>query len=159
VPEDGYAPGPRAGSGIRRLVGLSTSRDFVRWERPRRIFAPDGRDEGLLEFYGMGAMHVRGGLYIGFVRVLRDDLACDPGGPKDGIGYSVLATSRDGLTWRRHRAPFFDRNPERGAWDHAMAWIGAALPVGDEVLLYYGGYGPAVTRSRRGRSGSSAWRG
>jgi hypothetical protein len=85
----------------------------------------------------MGAMHVRGGLHIGLVRVLRDDL---PGGPKDGIGYSVLATSRDGLTWRRHRAPFFDRNPERGAWDHAMAWIGAALPVGDEVFLYYGGY-------------------
>src|SRR5262249_55099506 len=80
VPEDGYAPGPRAGSGIRRLVGLSTSRDFVRWERPRRIFAPDGRDEGLLEFYGMAAMHVRGGLHIGLVRVLRDDLPCDPGG-------------------------------------------------------------------------------
>jgi hypothetical protein len=140
VPEDGYAPGPRAGSGIRRLVGLSTSRDFVRWERPGRIFAPDGRDDGLLEFYGMGAMHVRGGLHIGLVRVLRDDLACDPGGPEDGIGYSVLATSRDGLTWRRHRVPFFDRNPARGAWDHAMAWIGAAQPVGDEVFLYYGGY-------------------
>ena len=53
---------PRAGKGIRRLVGLSTSPDFLRWERPRRIFGPDERDEGLLEFYGMGAVHLRGSL-------------------------------------------------------------------------------------------------
>jgi hypothetical protein len=140
VPEDGYAPGPRAGAGIRRLVGISRSMDFVRWERPRRIFTPDEKDEGLLEFYGMGAMHVRGGLHIGLVRVLRDDLPCDPGGPEDGIGYSVLATSRDGIDWHRRREPFLDRNAERGTWDHAMTWIGAALPVGDELFLYYGGY-------------------
>ena len=152
VPEDGYAPGPRAGKGIRRLVGLSTSPDFLHWERPRRIFAPDERDDGLLEFYGMGAVHLRGSLRIGLVRVLRDDLSCDPGGPKDGIGYSVLATSRDGINWQRRREPFLDRNPARGSWDHAMTWIGAAVPVGDEVFFYYGGYarghkvGPATER-------------
>ena len=28
--------------------------DFVRWEKPWRIFTPDARDDGLLEFYGMG---------------------------------------------------------------------------------------------------------
>ncbi|MGE3817863.1 MAG: hypothetical protein AB7I30_00355 [Isosphaeraceae bacterium] len=140
VPEDGFAPGPRAGKGIRRLVGLSTSDDFVHWERPRRIFAPDDRDDGLLEFYGMGAVHLRGSLRIGLVRVLRDDLPCDPGGPRDGIGYSVLATSRDGVTWRRSREPFLDRDPLPGSWDHAMAWIGAAVPLGDETIFYYGGY-------------------
>jgi hypothetical protein len=111
VPEDGYTPGPRAGKGIRRLVGLTTSPDFLRWERPRRIFVPDGRDDGLLEFYGMGAFHVRGALRIGLVRVLRDDLPCDPGGPKDGIGYSVLATSRDGVTWHRRREPSWTTTP------------------------------------------------
>jgi hypothetical protein len=140
LPEDGYAPAPRAGRSFRRLVGLSTSTDFVRWERPWRIFTPDGRDEGLLEFYGMGGMHRRGALTIGLVRVLRDDLGCDPGGPKDGVGYAVLATSRDGVTWHRFREPFLDRNPQRGSWDHAMAWVGGALPVGDEVYFYYGGY-------------------
>jgi hypothetical protein len=140
VAEDGLAPGPRAGKGIRRLVGLSTSPDFLRWERPRRIFAPDEQDDGLLEFYGMGALHVRGSLRIGLVRVLRDDLPCDPGGPRDGIGYSVLATSRDGLTWQRRREPFLGRDPGRGTWDHAMSWIGAVVPVGDEVFFYYGGY-------------------
>jgi hypothetical protein len=140
VAEDGYAPGPRAGSGIRRLVGISTSPDFLHWDKPRRILAPDAEDQGLLEFYGMGAMHLRGTLRIGLVRVLRDDLPCDLGGPPDGIGYSTLATSRDGVTWRRRREPFLDRNPERGTWDHAMTWIGAAVPVGDEVFFYYGGY-------------------
>jgi hypothetical protein len=140
VSEDGFARGPRAGEGIRRLVGLTTSRDFVHWERPRRIFVPDDRDDGLLEFYGMGAIHLRGSLRIGLVRVLRDDLPCDPGGPRNGIGYAALATSRDGLTWQRRREPFLDRNHERGTWDHAMAWIGAAVPVGDEMFFYYGGY-------------------
>ena len=138
--EDGYAPAPKAGNAFRRLVGMSTSKDFLHWERPWRVFRPDDKDEGLLEFYGMGGMHLRGGLYIGLVRVLRDDLPCDPGGPKDGIGYTVLATSRDGVTWQRYREPFLDRNPENGSWDHAMSWMSAALPVGDEVFFYYGGY-------------------
>jgi hypothetical protein len=83
---------------------------------------------------------VRGGLHIGLVRVLRDDLPCDPDGPKDGIGYTVLATSRDGVTWHRYREPFLDRNLEAGSWDHAMTWMSDAVPVGDEVYFYYGGY-------------------
>src|ERR1044071_2853598 len=57
-----------------------------------RCSGPGQSDAGLLEFYGMGGMHVRGGLHIGLVRVLRDDLPCDEGGPKDGIGYTTLAT-------------------------------------------------------------------
>src|SRR4051812_41431160 len=67
-------------------------------------------------------------------------MPCDPGGPSDGIGYSARETSRDGIAWHRRREAFLDRNPLHGAWDHAMAWIGAALPVGDEVYFYYGGY-------------------
>src|SRR5207247_5526793 len=65
---------------------------------------------------------------------------CDAGGTKDGIGYTVLATSRDGVTWQRFREPFLDRNLEAGSWDHAMTWMSGALPVGDEVFFYYGGY-------------------
>src|SRR5205823_6491125 len=57
-----------------------------------------------------------------------------------GIGYTVLATSRDGVTWQRYREPFLDRNPQRGSWDHAMTWMSGALPVGDETFFYYGGY-------------------
>ena len=107
---------------------------------PGASSVPDALDEGLLEFYGMGGLHVRGGLQIGLVRILRDDLPCDSDGPKDGIGYTVLATSRDGVAWQRDRKPFLSRNPENGSWDHAMAWMSSALPVGDEVFFYYGGY-------------------
>ncbi|MGD9721519.1 MAG: hypothetical protein AB7O59_06475 [Pirellulales bacterium] len=138
--EDGYAPAPKAGRAFRRLIGMSASDDFLKWERPWRIFAPDAHDEGLLEFYGMGGMHVRGGLQLGLVRVLRDDLPCDPGGPVDGIGYTALATSRDGVHWHRFREPLVDRNLQPGSWDHAMAWGSAVVPVGDELYLYYGGY-------------------
>jgi hypothetical protein len=119
---------------------MSFSDDFVNWSEPFRICVADDMDEGLMEFYNMGGIHTRGRLLIGFVRVLRDDLPCDPNGPVEGIGYSVLATSRDGVNWHRFREPFLDRNPQSGTWDHAMAWIGAYLPVGDEVYLYYGGY-------------------
>lgn len=144
LPEDGYAKAPRAGGIFRRLVGMSTSKDFVNWSRPVRIFTPDAKDEGLLEFYGMGGMHQRGGLTIGFVRVLRDDLSCEPGGPKDGIGYSALAFTRDGINWTRLREPFLDRNPEPKTWDRAMSWIGGTLPIvipaGERLYFYYGGY-------------------
>lgn len=140
LPEDGYPPAPKAGNTFRRLVGMSESSDFIHWQQPWRIHVPDARDEGLLEFYGMGGMHVRGSLRIGLVRVLRDDLPCEAGGPKDGIGYTVLATSRDGQSWRRFREPFLDRNLKPGSWDHAMTWCSGVLPVRDELYLYYGGY-------------------
>ncbi|HVT27133.1 MAG TPA: hypothetical protein VHE81_03860, partial [Lacipirellulaceae bacterium] len=140
VPADGFAQGPRAGKSIRRLVSMSTSKDFVHWEKPGRVLVPNDKEEGLVEFYSMGGIHLRGGLYVGLVRVLRDDLPCDPGGPKNGIGYTALATSRDGRTWHRYREPFLNRNLEPGTWDHAMTWIGYALPVKDEVFFYYGGY-------------------
>ncbi len=140
VAEDGFAQTPRAGQSIRRLVGMSTSKDFVHWQKPWRILTPNDKQEGLVEFYGMGGIHQRGGLYIGLVRVLRDDLPCDPGGPKNGIGYAALAISRDGRTWHRFREPFLDRNPEPGSWDHAMTWMGCALPMNDEMYFYYGGY-------------------
>jgi hypothetical protein len=110
----------------------------------RRVLAPSpsaqSGDEGVTEFYGIGRVLARGDLLLGFLKVLRDDLAADPSGPKDGIGYTVLAWTRNGERWERDRAPIFDRNPEPGSWDHAMAWLDFPLPVGDEVYLYYGGY-------------------
>ncbi|MBN1343810.1 MAG: hypothetical protein JXQ73_14095 [Phycisphaerae bacterium] len=140
VTTDRFGPDPIPPGSYRRLVGITDSTDFAHWTKPRRIFVPDGKDEGRLEFYGMGGIHRRGSIWIGFVRILRDDLPCDPGGPVQGIGYTVLGTSRDGQTWRRDREPFMDRNHKPGTWDHAMTWVGTVLPVGDELFIYYGGY-------------------
>lgn len=124
----------------RRLVAMTRSDDFVQWDPIWRIVEIDGQDQGETEFYGMGGIHARGTLLIGFVRVLRDDLPHEPDGPANGIGYTVLAISRDGRTWHRFREPFLDRNSQPGTWDRAMTWIGARLPVDDEMFLYYGGY-------------------
>jgi len=133
-----YTEGP-TWTGTRRVTYQSVSHDLLTWSPPKPIVTPDARDEGETQFYCMGGVLARGGLLIGMVRVLRDDLPADPGGPVAGIGYTTLAWSRDGETWTRDRVPFLDRAPS-GAWDHAMAWIDCQLPVGDSVYLYYGGY-------------------
>jgi hypothetical protein len=140
-PSDGYKGKPHhAAEGYRRCVGQSTSTDCLHWTTPRRIFAPDDQDEGITEFYSMAGVIRRGDLLIGVLKVLRDDLPCDRGGETNGIGYTVLGWSRDGETWQRDRQPFFDRNHEPGAWDHAMAWMDCQLLVGNETFIYYGGY-------------------
>lgn len=139
-PSDGWSPGPRAGSIIRRLVGAASSEDGIHWTEPHRVIVPEKRDPGLLEFYSAGGTIARGPLLISFVRMLHDDYSPDPNGKPTGIGYATLATSRDGEHWTRQDDIFFNRSPTPGSWDHAMSWIGSSLVVGDEIYLYYGGY-------------------
>jgi len=117
---------------------MSTSKDFVTWPKPRLIVTPDPAN-GIEEFYGFKPM-VRGDLYIGFLRVLRDDLPADEGGPVEGIGWTELMTSRNGHDWVRHQEPFIDRDPKPGTWDHAMAWFADCITVGEKQYVYYGGY-------------------
>jgi hypothetical protein len=140
-PEDGYKGGTQnAKEGYRRLVGQSVSEDFATWTPARRIIVADSKDDGVTEFYSVGNVIERGGLLIGPLKVLRDDLPCEPNGEVNGIGYTSLAWTRDGETWHRTREPFLDRNPEPHSWDRAMTWGDRLLPVGDEIFLYYGGY-------------------
>jgi hypothetical protein len=133
-----------AWSGERRVTTQSVSDDLLEWKTPWRVLVPDPRVEHeQTQFYAMDGFLRRGPLLIGMVKVLRDDLkADDPPNPPDayGVGYTTLAWSRDGESWTRDREIFFDRDPQRGAWDHAHAWIDEQVPVGDEVFLYYGGY-------------------
>ncbi len=131
-------------TGDRRITMHSFSTDLLQWTEPHYVLVPDYTvDEGELQFYAMDGYLQRGGLTLGMVKVLRDDLKADtPPDPPEayGVGYTTLAWSRDGETWTRDPEPFFQRNPQQGAWDHAHAWIDEQLPVGDEVYLYYGGY-------------------
>ncbi|MBI4028508.1 MAG: hypothetical protein HY360_26210 [Verrucomicrobia bacterium] len=135
-----------------RRYGICFSDDFKRWTSPRIIFAPDAKDPGITEWYGMSGFQTRGDLIIGCLQVLRDDLTvegappeaipCNKGNPGAGTGYTVLAWTRDGEHWQRdrHTDKFFDPSPTVGAWDHAVTWIDSAVPVGDELYLYYAGY-------------------
>jgi hypothetical protein len=118
----------------------SVSDDLIHWREPWFIHTPDDRDEGETQFYCMDGAIARGDLLIGLLKVLRDDLPAEPGGPRAGLGYTVLAWSRDGEHWERDREPFMDRNPEPGTWDRAMTWGDEQLIVGDETFIYYGGY-------------------
>ena len=136
--------GGDAWTGDRRITMHSFSTDLLQWTQPHHVLVPDySIDEGELQFYALDGYLQRGGLTLGMVKVLRDDLKADtPPDPPDayGVGYTTLAWSRDGETWMRDPEPFFQPDPQQGAWDHAHAWIDEQLPVGDEVYLYYGGY-------------------
>lgn len=139
IEQNGYPGKPHYHKeGWRRCVGMSSSRDFIHWPRPWLIVTPDPNG-GIEEFYGFKPM-VRGSLYLGFLRVLRDDLPATVGGPANGMGWTELLTSRDGKSWTRHQDVFIDRNPEEDAWDHAMAWYADCVTVGDKEYIYYGGY-------------------
>jgi len=136
--------------GPRRIPYACSSPDLRTWTEPRRVVKPEPGEEGEMQFYCMAGAIARGDLLVALVKVLRDDLNAEPGmtaaglGDRDrpfaGIGYTVLAWSRDGETWRRDTEPFLDRNPSPGTWDRAMAWGDCQLLAGDETFIYYGGY-------------------
>lgn len=136
----------------RRIPHMSTSDDLIHWRDPWPVVVPDAaspREQGETQFYCMAGVIERGGLLIGLVKVLRDDLNAEPGQtaadfadnrPHAGIGYTVLAWSSDGEHWRRDTEPFLDRNPQPGTWDRAHAWADEQVLHGDDLFLYYGGY-------------------
>lgn len=137
----------------RRIVHQSISKDLKDWEEVWPICLPKigaAIEKGETQFYSMSGVITRGDLMIGLVKVLRDDLNATPGksakqmGDKKrkaaGIGYTVLAWTRDGITWQRDHEPFLDRNHTPGTFDHAMAWGDEQIIVDDKVYIYYGGY-------------------
>lgn len=127
--------------GERRIPMASFSDDLVHWKEPWRVIEPDEKDEGETQFYCAAGVIARGDLLIGLLKVLRDEVVAE-GAPRGayGVGYTVLTWSRDGVHWERDREPFLPRNSRPGAWDYAMTWGDCQLVVGDEVLIYYGGY-------------------
>ncbi len=142
--------GPTWSGSRRRIPHQSVSKDLIHWEEPWAIVLPEKGEQGETQFYCMSGLLRRGHLLVTLVKVLRDDLNAEPNttayqmGDENrkaaGIGYTVLAWSRDGRTWDRDIEPFFDRNPKTGTWDRAHAWMDCQVPVGDEVYIYYGGY-------------------
>lgn len=137
----------------RRITHSSVSKDLYHWEKGWTIFEPEtgaAIEQGETQFYSMSGMLVRGDLRIGLVKILRDDINATAGkSAKEmgdltrkaaGVGYTVLAWSRDGRTWHRDHEPFMENNPIAGTWDHAHAWGDEQIIVDDETYIYYGGY-------------------
>ena len=137
----------------RRIPHQSVSKDLLNWEPIWPILMPKigaPIERGETQYYAMSGIKARGELLIGLVKILRDDLNATAGksakemGDMDrkaaGIGYTVLAWSRDGRTWQRDHEVFIPQNPVPGTWDHANAWGADQLVVGDETFIYYAGY-------------------
>ncbi|NOY58564.1 MAG: hypothetical protein GXO75_06485 [Calditrichaeota bacterium] len=139
--------------GRRRIPYESVSKDLIHWEKPWMIITPKigaPIEQGETQFYAMSGVIRRGDLLIGLVKILRDDLNATPGKTAKemgdmkrkaaGLGYTVLAWTRDGRTWQRDYEPFLRNNPLPGSWDHAMAWGDEQIIVGNETFIYYVGY-------------------
>jgi hypothetical protein len=137
----------------RRMPYQSVSKDLLTWEPLWPVIVPKigaPIEEGEIQYYAMSGIMARGDLLIGLIKVLRDDLNATPGKTAKemgdmnrkaaGIGYTVLAWSRDGRTWQRDHEMFLPNAKHPDAWDHANAWGTSQLVVGDETYVYYAGY-------------------
>jgi len=137
----------------RRIPHESVSKNLKNWKKIWPIIEPKigaPIERGETQFYAMSGVIARGDLLIGLVKVLRDDLNATYGNTGKqmgdlkrkaaGIGYTVLAWTRDGVTWQRDHEPFINRNPVPGTFDHAMAWGDEQIIVGDKTYIYYAGY-------------------
>ena len=137
----------------RRIPHETVSEDLLHWKPIWPIIMPMNdtpMEHGETQFYSMSGIVTRGDLMIGLVKVLRDDLNATPGKTAKqmgdmnrkaaGLGYTVLAWTRDGVTWERDYQAFIPRNPVPGTFDHAMAWGDEQINVGKETYIYYAGY-------------------
>jgi hypothetical protein len=111
-----------------RETWVTLSPDLVTWTTPTRAFWADAMDDGATEFYGAAGIIQRDGLLIAFLRVLRDDV-------RAGLGYTVLAWSKDAVNWNRSRVPFM--LPRRGQFDDAHAWIFGVCEQANVVRFAY----------------------
>ena len=118
----------------RRRIFQCESRDFVNWSTPRAIITPDSVVDNIDDsFYGM-TQYDLGGQWIGFLSVFH---------MVDNYNEVQLVHSRDGRNWRRLAPgwPWLKPGPP-GSWDETQAYGVQAIPVGDELWVYYGGSRP-----------------
>ena len=115
----------------RRRIFQCESRDFVNWSTPRVIIAPDPDVDNIDDsFYGM-TQYDLGGQWIGFLYVFH---------MVENYNDVQLVHSRDGRNWRRLAPGWSWLQPgPPGSWDQTQAYGIHAIPVGDELRIYYGG--------------------
>ena len=117
----------RVMSGYRRVTGLATSRDGVRWEDHQQIFTPDDWDYGETQIH-WGMMFKRGDLYLTHLSIHHDDI-------DRTAGWTALATSRDLYHWTRHRDMFLRYGEEPTDGDKwIVAWGNQQLFIRDDHI-------------------------
>lgn len=124
-----------------RCFAVTQSSTPYSFPASKEIFRPDNQDSGQTEFYTVSNVVYRGGLYIAFLDIYRDDVIVS-GAPTgvNGTGYSTVMWSKDGVNWQRYRGQYLSPSANSADFDHAITWISSIVSNGDEDWLYYAGY-------------------
>ncbi len=129
-PGSGQAGTPRAGSGLLRIIGYSTSSDFEHWSPIVPALMPDEVDPVDTQFYGMPVMQYEG-FYLGFPWIFRTNVITH---------FAQLAYSRDGLHFTRTPCrPDFLPLGANGSFDDGNAYLVRPVVHGDRLWFYYTG--------------------
>ena len=137
-----------------RRVGQAVSKDFIHWTDYRPILGADAQDPlNRDQFYNMEVL-AYDGLRLGLMTVFSYD-------PEYCRGAVQLTYSRDGRHWLRagDRQVFLPLSQRPGDFDWGSIYpLQAPLLVGDEIWIYYTGFGvdhnhelpPGVSRATNG---------
>lgn len=117
------------------------STDFVRWDPPRLVLAPDEHDRPHVEFHTTPVFY-HAGVYFAAPQILN---RAERGGVMD----VELAISRDGVDFRRpFRKPFWLPRADRDRFDGGSLFTNSSpVMLPDEMRFYYGGYSEGATGS------------
>ena len=157
----------------KRLLAVTTSKDFINWSPMKIIIEPDAiddawvsNDEQRTEFYSMSGFRY-GSQYLGLLPVFKITKIYEEKEPLqskyEGPIEAQLVHSRDGLSWERarDRSPVIPTGPY--GYDAGCIMNVSNLPVivGDEIWYYYTGlsttHGGKVPE-KRATIGLAKWR-
>jgi hypothetical protein len=165
----------------RRVQGLLTSSDLLKWGNPVRILTPDALDDAMAqerieaalvdgslvhdckedrrcEFYNMLIIPYED-LYLGYLLIFDPSYEFHRVGKNNqaGPGEAQLVVSRDLVDWQRlgDRKPFIPRGG-RGQFDWAMAWY-SSLPIVKDGKLWFFYVGNCTTHG--GTRDEAYWNG
>ena len=116
----------------KRIVGRTTSRDFINWSPFRTVLRNDDFDAPGMQFYSISPFRY-GNRLLAFVDVYDTDVE---------RMWVTLASSLDGMRWNRplRAQPILDLGPE-GRWDDT--WVNVTnnppVPEGDRLRFWYMG--------------------
>jgi hypothetical protein len=114
----------------KRRIAAMCSSDFSNWSYPRTVLYPDERDTPDYDSASVFRMANR------FLMLYA---AMD--GDGDGGNEVRLASSSDGLNWRRfHSRQAFLPRGRSGDWDAGQVIAEAPVAQGDDLLVYYSGF-------------------
>jgi hypothetical protein len=134
----------------KRTSAWVSSDDFLNWGPPILAVAPNEDQGPEAEYYRMTVARYEG-IHLGFIWVYHNDVEF-----ADQSRDTILAVSRDGITWSRpFGAETFLDTGRKGEWDSKFAGACNMVPVGDELWIYYSGANiPHNVKNETGGRGS-----